>query len=423
MRRAVGFLIVAVLIGGCDKAPQPAAVDPSPVTVEFAGGGGGTIDIPGSWTHISYNPGLHVVLGVAASPRKALVELAHPPSNTGNQLSHLEAAELRPDDAFLEVWIGGGVPAFGRKAPALDTDVLESCFEETDGPLGQPLFRCVGDIEGDEYDIRYWSGPEASDYERQQLADAIESIRLPGSRSSEDVEAYEGPWRLVEGYGPKGVVRPIKGWDVSAHIEDRLMAGNSSCNNYYLEIKVEGSRLSFPGGGSIEEMGCGFPGDVQEEYIAALLSSDEIAREGDRLIITGSNSRLVFEAATPAPIDEMVGRDWRLVRFTHGHRTQAIAPAMLRFTRVEPNPKNAIEGKYAGTTGCGRFSGTYTVQGERVVFLSGSAAGGRCSDKALQEQHDAVSLGISDWITAEVDGNKLTVFADRSLERLIYRAR
>ena len=240
--------------------------------------------------------------------------------------------------------------------------------------------------------------------------------------ASSNPENFEGAWRLVEGNGPKGPVRPTKGWDVSASITDGLIAGNSSCNNYYIGIEIDGSSLSFTGGGSIEEMGCGFPGDVQDEYIAALMVSTQIAREGDELIISGPDSRLVFKAVAPAPIDEMVDREWRLVSFIDGHRTRAVAPATLRFTKVEPNPKNAVQGKYAGTTGCGRFSGTWTVQGERVVFLSGGSRGGRCSGDALQEQHDSVNMGISDWLTAEVAGDKLTIFGDRSRLRLVYRA-
>lgn len=235
--------------------------------------------------------------------------------------------------------------------------------------------------------------------------------------------AYEGAWRLIEGEGPRGPVRPTKGWDVSASIAEGLIAGNSSCNNYYIAINIDGSSLSFTGGGSIEEMGCGGPTDVQDEYIAALMASIEIERQGDRLIISGPDSHLTFEAVASAPMDEMVGREWRLETYIQdGRRTRAVAPATLRFTRVELNPKNAIQGKYAGTTGCGRFSGTWTVQGERVVFLSGSYRGGRCSDDTLQEQHDSVNMGISDWLTAEVAGDKLTIFGDRSRLRLVYRA-
>lgn len=39
-------------------------------------------------------------------------------------------------------------------------------------------------------------------------------------------------------------------------------------------------------------MGCGGPTDVQDEYIAALMVSTEIARESDRLTICGPDSHI-----------------------------------------------------------------------------------------------------------------------------------
>lgn len=231
--------------------------------------------------------------------------------------------------------------------------------------------------------------------------------------STDDTEDYDGPWKLVEGSGPEGEVPVVKGWDVTGHIDDVWMFGDTGCNYYSLRIKVVGTALSFGRGGYLDEMGCGTPAP-ENAYLAALYETTDIARDGDRLVLSGPEARLVFEAVAPPPLDSIVGRRWRLTKLISTHPRTRVIPTRGELVLHE-------DGTFEGSTICTPLRGKWIAEGDRIMFTEFNSPGRRCSGDEAEVSGSVVNA-LGDGFTAKVDGSKLTIFATRSRDRLVYRA-
>jgi putative lipoprotein len=125
---------------------------------------------------------------------------------------------------------------------------------------------------------------------------------------------------------------------------------------------------------------------------------------------------LVVGACATASAPTPEGRNWSLIEL----RGQALPPTPLpRLPLLEMR-----EGRISGHSGCNRFNGSYSLQGERLSF--GPAAGTRraCADDMLLETEFLQLLpqvaswriqgGVLNWLNAQ--GQSLARF-DTSLQR------
>jgi heat shock protein HslJ len=78
-------------------------------------------------------------------------------------------------------------------------------------------------------------------------------------------------------------------------------------------------------------------------------------------------------------------------------------------------------GTFEGSAGCDRFRGKWIVDGDRIKFPE-SGSRGRCNQAELRLNGPVIGA-LDEGFTAEVHGNKLTIFAARSRDRLVYRSR
>lgn len=231
-----------------------------------------------------------------------------------------------------------------------------------------------------------------------------------------DAEDYEGLWKLVEGTGPEGDI-PAEEWDITAHIEGKRIFGTTGCNDFYGKIKVVGTTISQLLIGGTEE-GCGKP-EAEPPYKAAMFAATDIAREGDRLILTGPDTRLVFESVPPPPIGKIAGRRWHLVKILDGRTSDRL--------RTLPPPGEAsflidTDGSWAAETGCQRLNGKWIVEGDRIRATESRARGSirRCDEHAV-DQLGLISNTFSEGFASVLRGKKLTIASDWGQYRLVYR--
>ncbi|HYO61893.1 MAG TPA: META domain-containing protein, partial [Actinomycetota bacterium] len=158
--------------------------------------------------------------------------------------------------------------------------------------------------------------------------------------------------------------------------------------------------------------------DVEPRYIAALQRVTDIAREGDQLVLTGPDVRLVFEEIAPPPTERVVGLRWRLRGLVTGLEPGAeVLPAHPATLTLHE------DGTLDATTGCRRFSGTWIEEADTILFTQfGTSSLGMC-EESLREQDGFVVGVLGDGFKARVEKGRLTLFTVRGEEGLVYRRR
>jgi heat shock protein HslJ len=231
----------------------------------------------------------------------------------------------------------------------------------------------------------------------------------PGGSAS-----YDGTWEFVEGHGPEGEVRTVGGYRITLTINGRDAGGTAACNSYGGSVDIEGSSFRF-GGGGMTEMGC--RQDVMESetaYIAALHAVDSIARDGDRLTLTGKDAELRFAIVPPAPTAELIDTTWNLESLIYGTGGDGIASSAEPATLLLKS-----DGTLTGTTGCRDLSGEWQEDGDEIAFTTFGAEG-NCP-KELRDQDGHVVQVLGDGFVPTIENDRLTVISQGDLG-LQYRA-
>jgi heat shock protein HslJ len=109
-------------------------------------------------------------------------------------------------------------------------------------------------------------------------------------------QAVGGSWVLVEGQGPDGEVPLVEEAPITLDVEDGEIGGTAACNTYGGTVDVDGQQLSIRELYQTE-MACEPTRimDSEAAYLRALQAVDAHARDGDRLELTGEDTRLVFD--------------------------------------------------------------------------------------------------------------------------------
>ncbi|MEM9465225.1 MAG: META domain-containing protein [Actinomycetota bacterium] len=226
-------------------------------------------------------------------------------------------------------------------------------------------------------------------------------------------DALDGTaWSLVAGTGPSGAVTIVEGWPITITFSGDAFGGTAACNGYggVYELDADG-----PIGREIgrDDMGC--LRDIQRSetaYLAALAVVEEAMVRDGRLVLTGPDgTELVYERVPSIPVDDLVGRTWRLTGLVRDGEMVAPSggPATLR---LEP------DGTLSGSTGCRTLAGEWTIVGERMRFGSFRAEGD-CST-GLADQDGLVVTVLGDGFTPSLDDDVLELTATGG-NGLVYR--
>jgi heat shock protein HslJ len=111
---------------------------------------------------------------------------------------------------------------------------------------------------------------------------------------------------------------------------------------------------------------------------------------------------LLSSFAILASSPSLAGPEWRLVSLT-GHQSDAIAGLK--------RPVNIVfrdDGHVAGSFGCNGFGGTYSIEGDRVVFGALAGTMMACPQPAMSIEN-AMRTALTGSVPFTLAGNRLTL--------------
>lgn len=224
---------------------------------------------------------------------------------------------------------------------------------------------------------------------------------LVGTPAGTDVD-LDGSWHLVSARDGGGAF-DLVGAPVTLVVEGDEAGGTSACNLYggRVDVDADAVRVSELGG---TEMACE-PAvmALERRYLDALGAVAVAARARGRLTLSGPDVVLEFASDRPERDVPLVGTPWLLESLVAGDTVSSVAAdGVLRFLDG---------GRLAGTVGCGRLSGRYALDGDRVVLttLTDRDPAAEACPPAARAQHAHALDVLRDGFTAEVDGDRLTL--------------
>ena len=224
----------------------------------------------------------------------------------------------------------------------------------------------------------------------------------------------QGQWLLRSGSLDGEEIELIDGWDVTLDIDGDGVGGTAACNGYGGTVSV-GDELE--SGGSFvvgelswTEMGCD-PAvmELEQRFLAALRQVDsyELA-DTLSLARTGAGTSLTFERVEPVADSELVGTTWVLDTLISGDaasNSPGMDNAFLEF---------ADDGTLAGSTGCRRLEGEWSLQGARIQIPVLSAiddpTAGVCSPDSEALDRAVVAV-VESGTAVQIEGERMTLTA------------
>lgn len=197
---------------------------------------------------------------------------------------------------------------------------------------------------------------------------------------------------------------------------DGSLTGTAGCNQYSTTYTIDGSDMIISGAIATTRMACEQAVMDQEmAYLAALptTASYSIAngvldlRTTEGAQVASYTEAIMSPEATPetpavAPTSDLEGTMWQMESYVNdqGETTAALpqAPATAEFA----------DGRVSGTTGCNRYSGDFTTDGDTLTIKLGPVTMMACPDaQMVQEQGYLAALGSA--ASYQVADGQLTV--------------
>jgi heat shock protein HslJ len=233
----------------------------------------------------------------------------------------------------------------------------------------------------------------------------------PSPDGSGNAHGLAGAWVLTDGTGPTGPIQVLADYRITLVIEGDEAGGHAACNIYGGTLTVDGDALQISAL-SMTEMACDEPAmSAEAAYLAAIGVVDSWERDGDRLVLSGSQAELTFELEPPVPDEQIVGTTWVLESLIQGDAaTSVLGEAFVMLT---------ADGKFTGMTGCRELRGRYVMFGDEIDFAELSAEGECPADRRAQ---DAFVIDVLEGrLSATVEGTSLAL-SDDAGQGLVYRA-
>ena len=146
--------------------------------------------------------------------------------------------------------------------------------------------------------------------------------------------------------------------------------GSGGCNWFLGAYTIAGDSMEL-NAPSQSDLQCTEPANVMQQeamYLSALYNITEYRKLDDQLLAyaTGNQLLLTFRAAAPVPLE---GTAWSL-KFLQG--TQNNVVATLGGTTVT---LTLTQGKVTGSAGCNTYTGTYTLDGDKLAIAGLTVTG------------------------------------------------
>ena len=179
-----------------------------------------------------------------------------------------------------------------------------------------------------------------------------------------DVHPLKGiEWRLTHHVGSQGeLVAVVEDVLATATFVDGSVAGSTGCNRYHAQYRVDEDRLAVEAI-AMTMMACDPARTaVERAFTSALEAAVAFAIAGDRLDLADANGRVVLRlCAVPALV--LRGSRWIATMINNGRGGVA---SVVEGTEV--TAEFGTDGRVAGSGGCNRFSGEYTLEGDGLAI-------------------------------------------------------
>jgi heat shock protein HslJ len=179
-----------------------------------------------------------------------------------------------------------------------------------------------------------------------------------------DERRLEGiEWRLTHHPGSEGELVPIvDNIMATATFIDGSVAGSTGCNRYHAQCRIDEGRLAVEAV-AMTMMACDPERSaVERAFTSALEAAVTYAVAGDTLDLADANGRVVLRLrAVPALV--LGGSRWIATMINNGRGGVA---SIVEGTVV--TAEFGTDGRVAGSGGCNRFSGEYTLEGDSLAI-------------------------------------------------------
>jgi heat shock protein HslJ len=245
---------------------------------------------------------------------------------------------------------------------------------------------------------------------------AVVTIVLAACGSNEPLgppAGLDGSWQLTSGTHQGNAIEPIATHPVTMTFDGAGVSGTAACNSYGGTFDITDGKISFSEMFRTE-MAC-FPTevmDLEENYLAALLTVTEVSLSDGYLVLSGDTTTLEFEELPPVPTADLLGTVWVLDGLISGDSVSSVAGDRATLELFS-------DGSLLGSTGCRTLSGTY-VESAGSIETSNLSADGECPDDLFDQDSHVISV-LGGPFQVEVDGQSLTLTRSGG-EGLTYRA-
>ncbi len=162
--------------------------------------------------------------------------------------------------------------------------------------------------------------------------------------------------------------------------EEGRAGGSGGCNTYGSTYVVDADSITF-GTPFSTMMACQEDiMDMEQRYLAALSKATRYEIIDGQLHITfGEEQELVF-----APLISITDGEWQLLYFREADMLIPVVEGSTVTLQL-----NADEGRVGGSTGCNRYGGGYTLEGDTLTFTEMFTTEMACVGEGLMEQERA----------------------------------
>jgi heat shock protein HslJ len=198
----------------------------------------------------------------------------------------------------------------------------------------------------------------------------------------------------------------VDGSVVRLHFADGAVGGSGGCNQLGGDASLDGDVLVV-GALAMTEMACDEPLMTQDQWLADLLTGrPTLVLDGDQLVLTGGGFTVtLLDEETVTPDASLERTEWVVTSLVTGTGDEA---AVASIPDGVASGLLLRGGNAAGSDGCNRFRGTYTVDGDQLT-LAGLAMTRMACSGARGEVADHMDRLLAGAMTYSIDGDRLTL--------------
>jgi heat shock protein HslJ len=213
-----------------------------------------------------------------------------------------------------------------------------------------------------------------------------EASPVPETSPGGPLEGIE--WRLVQlaGSGVPFIDVP-PGVEPTLRIDGTDAGGDGGCNRWFSTATIEGDAIAFGPIGSTM-MACEEPRmSIELEYLAKLSQVARWAVSGTTLDLSDAGGAVLLRYTSGQDAGDIEGIEWRIRDVLMDAALAAIPEPVVATLLLDA-------GVASGSTGCNRYSGPYTLDGDALTIGALAVTEMACEEPAMQvESAVLVALG------------------------------